>query len=280
MTVYALYIYLGAFLTIAASQNDSIAISGLLGQSAMGIFALMTYLSTIILVPQRSTIAVATAAIATAWREKNFKEINRIYVRSSINLLFASLLLFGLIVLSFEDIILFLKMNPIFLTGKLLFCLFGLKAVIDMGTGLNSQIIALSNFWKFEFITGIVLMLIIAPLTYFLVKSEGLIGVGISTLISYTIYNLIRLAFLYIKLKMQPFSINSVLLIIFSLIAFFITYACFKSFTGLYSIVIRSLLFVLLFCFPVWKLKLTPDLEPVLKTVRTRLVGAIHLLKR
>lgn len=39
-----------------------------------------------------------------------------------------------------------------------------------MGTGVNGQIIGTSRYWKFELTSGIILLLFMLPLNYFLTK--------------------------------------------------------------------------------------------------------------
>ena len=75
-----------------------------------------------------------------------------------------------------------------------------------MGTGVNALIIGTSSFWRFEFVSGIILLSLMLPLNWFLTRQYGIQGPAISSLIGFTIYNLIRYIFLYRKFKMQPFN--------------------------------------------------------------------------
>ncbi len=77
-----------------------------------------------------------------------------------------------------------------------------------MGTGVNSQIIGTSTLWRFEFLTGMILLAITLPLNYILAKKLGVIGPAIATLISYTIYNAIRYIFLLRKFGSATFQLK------------------------------------------------------------------------
>ena len=72
----------------------------------------------------------------------------------------------------------------------------GLARIVDLGTGVNSQIIGISTFWRFEFLSGIILLSLAIPLNYLLVKKFGIIGAGYSNLIAFAVYNIIRIIFL------------------------------------------------------------------------------------
>jgi hypothetical protein len=76
--------------------------------------------------------------------------------------------------------------------------------VVDMGTGVSGQIIATSTFWRFDFITGLILLVIMLPLNWLLTQQLGLIGPAVANLIAFSIYNLIRYLFLLRKFNMQP----------------------------------------------------------------------------
>ena len=87
----------------------------------------------------------------------------------------------------------------------------GIYKIIDMGTGLNAQIIATSTYWRFEFMSGLILFAIIMPLNWQLTRYLGLIGPPISSLVAFTVYNAIRYFFLWNKFKMQPFTWKTLL---------------------------------------------------------------------
>jgi hypothetical protein len=74
-----------------------------------------------------------------------------------------------------------------------------------MGTGVNSQILGTSIYWKVEFVTGIILLAITLPLNYFLTKEYGVVGTATANLIAITVYNFLRYFFLLKKFNLQPF---------------------------------------------------------------------------
>ena len=271
MAAYGLFVFAGLAISTTAALSDSLTISSKIGQAAIGIFAFSTYISNIIQIPQRSVVAIAIPVLSEAWREKNYGMIEKVYKRSSINLLLISLFLFGNIWLCYDDIIPALQLNPVFAEGKYVVLFYGLKLVVDMGTGVNGQIIATSNFWRFDFVTGIILLLIIAPLNYFLIGKLGIVGAGVSNLAAYTIYNIIRILFLWNKYKMQPFSMQTLWVVLVIPALFAVTFFSTQSFHGWTGIFVKPLLFTGLFIAAVWYLKLTPDAAPVLATIKKRL---------
>jgi O-antigen/teichoic acid export membrane protein len=273
MLVFGGFVFAGVAISTTAALFDSFTISSKIanGQVAMGIFAFSTYISNIIQVPQRSIVAISVPVLAEAWREKKYELINKIYKRSSINLLLICLLLFGNIWLCYDDAITSLQINAVYSQGKYVVLFFGLKLIVDMGTGVNGQIIGTSNFWRFEFLTGLILLLLIAPLNYFLIPKIGIVGAGISNFVAYTVYNVIRLVFLWKKFKMQPFSIKTLWTLLMALALYSITYFILQNLHGWPGIFCKGILYSSLFIGGALYLNLTPDALPVLDTLKKKL---------
>ncbi|MBN9352205.1 MAG: polysaccharide biosynthesis protein [Chitinophagaceae bacterium] len=271
MVSMAVLVYAGGTVYMIAQFIDTIIIMSLLGTGPAGVFALGSVVSGLVQAPQRGAIAAAIPVLSKAWKDKDFDKINTIYQRSVINLLIASLAIFFLIWLSYTDIVVSFKLKPAYLDSLWVFFYLGLARVVDLGTGVNSQIIGTSVYWRFEFVSGMILLALIVPLNYILVKHFGIVGAGYSNLISLTIYNLIRILFLYFKYGMQPFNLKTVYAILLALAGYAICYFGFRNIHGFQGIFARSIAFIILFGVPVIYFKLTPDIVPVWNTIRSRL---------
>ena len=189
-----------------------------------GIFTLAQYMSNLIQVPQRSLYAASTAILAKAWKDKNYTEINRIYQRSSINLLLFAAFIFGNIALNAEAAINELHIKASYLAGVQTMIILGFARLIDAGTGLNNIIIGTSTFWRFELWSGMVLLALIIPLNYLLIQQYGMIGSAYAEVISLIIYNSIRFEFLRRKFNMQPFTIKTLVALLLCSVAFASSY--------------------------------------------------------
>jgi O-antigen/teichoic acid export membrane protein len=136
---------------------------------------------------------------------------------------------------------------------------------------LNSQIIGTSTFWKFEFITGIILLAIMLPLNWQLTRYQGIVGPAIANLVGFTIYNAIRYLFLWKKFRMQPFTFKTAYTILLAATCYIIAFWLFDNYTGFIWMIVRSSVFCLLFASGMFGLKLSPDVQPVLATIKKRL---------
>ena len=267
------FVYSSIIIFTISQVFDTIVIASVLdnGTAQAGIFALAQIMASVIQAPQRGIIASSITHLSKAWKEKNMGLLQRIYQRSSINQLVFASGLFLLIALNYRDAINVFGLKESYLAGFNAFLLLGLMRLVDMGTGVNAQIIGTSTYWKFELISGVILLLLMLPLTYILTKEYGLIGPAVANLISITIYNIIRIVFLWNKFRLFPFTIQSIYTILLAGAVYTICYFLFRDVTGFIGLVIRSVAFVLLFGMGVVYMKLSPDILPVMQSIRNRL---------
>lgn len=267
------FVWGGGLIFSLASVVDTLFIAAILpnGIGAAGVFTFGQYMTSLIQAPQRAVISAATGPLSAAWREKDYGRIQRIYKRSSINQLLFSLAMFSLIWINFEDGISTFQLQPDYLLAKWVFFYFGLTRIVDMGTGLNSQIIGTSTFWRFEFITGLVLLALMLPLNFVLTRELGMYGPALANLISFTVYNAIRYTFLLRRFNMQPFDKKTLQALLVAAGCFLLAYLPFRSRTGLYWIFLRSIAYLLPFIWLTIKLHLSPDAIPVWQTLKKRL---------
>jgi O-antigen/teichoic acid export membrane protein len=269
----ALFLW-GANLVFNIAQVfDTLVIAAVVknGMAFVGIYTLAQNMASLVYAPQRAINAAAIPSISQAWKDKDYGKINRIYQRSSINQLIFGVAMFLLIWLNFTDGVLTFQLKQGYLDARIVFLFIGLTRIIDMGTGVNSQIIGTSVYWKVEIVSGVILLALALPLNYILTKELQVVGPAIANLIATTIYNGIRYTFLLRKFRMQPFTVKSLYALLLGAGCFLICYLLFNSYQGIGWIFLRSTVFVALFATGVILLDLSPDVLPVWETIRKRL---------
>jgi O-antigen/teichoic acid export membrane protein len=268
----ASFVWSGGLVFTVANVFDTLVIAAVMpnGLAYAGIYSLAQNMASLIQAPQRGIISAAIAPLSRAWKDKDLDKIRRIYQRSSINQLIFSVGMFSIIFMNFNDGVQTFSLKEGYLLALPVFFFIGVMRILDMGTGLNAQIISTSTFWRFEFFTGLILLSLTLPLNYVLTKNLGVVGPAISNLVAFTIYNFIRCVFLWRKVKMQPFNTKTFLTVISGVICFAICYLLFNRYTGIEWIVIRTFTFIALYGASVYFMKLTPDLFHVISSMRKR----------
>lgn len=252
-------IYSG-FLIFASTQIiDALTLGAKQGQSVVGDFAIVQYGANLVSVPSKAMMGGSIGLLTQAWKNKNMQEIERLYSRSCINLSIMALFIFGNIWLNAIPVIDVFGINPTWKIGINAMFFFCLARTIEASTGINNMIIGTSTFWKFEFLTGVILLGLRFPTTYFLVDKFGLMGSAYADIFSVVIYNAIRFIFLRKKFKMNPYNYKNLFAILFAVASYFIAFYCFKNYTNFAGIILRSSIFSCLFIVLIFGFNLTPD---------------------
>ena len=263
----------GSVLFTISGQFDSLVIAGVLedGLAFTAIYTLAQNIASLIQAPQRGIITSSLGVLSQAWKDKDMGKIKHIYHRSSINQIIFSAGMFVLLWINFTDGIFTFHLQKDYLAAREIFLFIGLMRIIDMGTGVNSQIIATSVFWRFDFITGIILIIFTLPLNYLLTKSIGVTGPAIANLFSLTLYNVIRFYFLYRKFNLQPFNGKSVYPLFLSVAGYVICTFLFNDKQGFGWIVLRSGVFITIYLSGLLLFNVSPDIIPVWQTIKKKI---------
>ncbi|MBS1632990.1 MAG: oligosaccharide flippase family protein, partial [Bacteroidetes bacterium] len=267
----SLFIYSGTLIFTLSQVFDTFVIASLKGLDKAGIYTLAAVMSSVVQAPQRGIIAATIPHLSKGWKDKNIPLLQKLYQRSSLNLLIFSCGIFLLIWMNFADGVTTFGLKPGYLEALNVLFLLGLTRIVDMGTGVNSQLIITSNYWRFELFSGLILLSLMLPLTYFLTKEYGIVGPAFANLISISIYNFVRILFLWKKFKLFPFTMPSIYTLVLAFLSFGVSYFAFHSLHGLTGIIFRSLLFIILYGGGIIYFNLSPDIKPVLETIKKRL---------
>jgi O-antigen/teichoic acid export membrane protein len=268
------FVYGGTLVYVIASIFDQILIASVLkdGLSQLAIFTFALYVASIMQAPQRSIISSSLAALSQAWKDKDIAKIERIYTRSSINQLIFAVGVFALIWMNFTDAIGVFHMQSDYTAAKGIFLFIGLMRIVDMGTGVNGQIIATSTLWRFDFFTGMILLSITLPLNYILTKYYyGVTGPAIANLFSFTVYNVIRYWFLKKKFNLEPFNIKTLYTIVLGIVCYYCCFFLFRNMHGFIGLMLRSLVFIAIYFAGTLWLNLSADILPVWHTIKSKL---------
>lgn len=262
--------FLSALLNILAKTNDTLIIASQSngGLADAAVFTIATYLITVMDVPQRSMIAAAVPQIAQAWKDKDMDKLERLYKKTALNLLIFAAGIMGLVMINMNFLVQLLGSQYALIPSLLVVLGFG--KLIDMGSGLNSQILQLSKHWKIDLFTNILFVGASIVLNYILTRKFGLLGTAYGSLIAIILFNLIR--FIYIKriYGLQPFSwkngIAATAAGLFSLVCYRLHLT---DFVWLNSI-INSLLFSIAFGVVVIRLNISEDITELYRMMISR----------
>ena len=254
-----LLVYSGLIIMSLTAVIDALVLGAKKGQATVGDFSIAQYGANLVSIPAKAMIGGSIGILTFAWKNKNLAEINRIYGRSCINLSLMAMFLFGNIWLNAVPMIDALHIDPTWKMGMNTMFFICIARTIDASTGVNNLIIGTSTFWKFEFITGMILLAVRLPTTFYLIGRFGLEGSAYADIISITVYNTIRFEYLRRKFNMQPFTYKNILAIALAIISYFIAFYACRNLIGFIGILARTTAFSVIMIAGIFTLNLTPD---------------------
>lgn len=259
MGIMAIFSILNGFSTNIILTVDTIMITGMIGLSATGIYGSCMIFGMMVSLPSRSILKITNIVSARAWKENDMAAIRNIYEKSCMTLFIIGLLMFLGLWINIDNV--FKILGPNFVSGKWVIFFIGLGSLIDMTTGANSSILGSSPRFKVQsfFLIALVILLILTNLV--LIPIFGITGAAIGGALSLTILNLLRFLYLWYKYKLQPFNLKFLLVAAIGIIAYLVSFLLPVLPNFIVDIFIRSSIFSVLFCLPIYMLKISSDIN-------------------
>ncbi len=252
-------------------QNiDTIMITKMVGLDGTGIYGICFFFGVVISMPSRSIYKIANVISAEAWKTNDMKTIRDIYEKSCLTLFIIGGLLFLALWVNIDNV--FRVIGPAYASGKWVIFFIGLGNLIDMATGANSSIFGTSRYYRIQTYLLILLVVLLVASNLLLIPAFGITGAAIGGAASLSILNLLRYLFLLYKYQLQPYSIRFVYVLIIGILAYLVASVIPVLSNFILDIIVRSSVLFILFCLPVYFLKISVDInqkaDEVLKKLR------------
>lgn len=208
---YALFAILASLAHMAMGNIDMLMIGGMLSLADTAIYAVAFYLASMIRIPSRSLVKIASPMIADAMHRQDLQAVQQIYQKSSINQLLVGGLLYVLVWMNLDHLFRFLP--EIYSAGAVVFLLAGLSHLFFMGSGLSSAIIQLSDWYRFDFYNTLLKLLLAIGLNLLLLPVWGIAGAAFGAALTMLLYAGLSVWLVWKRLAMQPFNTKTALLL-------------------------------------------------------------------
>lgn len=208
---YSFFGFLGTFGNYLAI--NSFMIGEYLGMEENGIYATLYALISLISIPQLGLFNISAPIIRKNLADGDMLELDRFHKKTSLTLYFLGAVLFSCIMVGFPYLAHFMPKKGVLLREyEPVIWIWGSAVLVDLATGFNGNIISLSKYYRFNILVMLLLAGLTIGLNYYFIKNTDLqlVGIALSTAISLTTYNVIKIAFNYFMFKVSPLSIEMI----------------------------------------------------------------------
>ncbi|TDE18736.1 polysaccharide biosynthesis protein [Dyadobacter psychrotolerans] len=253
---------------------DRSMIAGEKGLISTGIFIIAANIANIIEIPKKAIAQISIPLLSTALLNNDHKQIRTMNQKSALNQMIAGGVVFLLIWASIDDIFYLIPKGDTYGEGKYVVLFLALVKVFDIATGLNSEIILYSRYFRWATLFIVATAVISFSLNLWLIPIYGFIGAAVATALTTLIYSVVRMTFVWVKFDVLPFTIQSlrVVLIIAVLYAgtFIIPEYTRTIFTAMGMMVLRSFLILVLFSTAIVGFNVSEEITGLFNGLRTR----------
>jgi O-antigen/teichoic acid export membrane protein len=234
--------------------------------SAAAVYGIAVYIISFLQIPYRAMLNASFPVLTQAWQANDMEKVRDVFKRSSVNIFIATVALAAIIACNLHNAIAVLPKGFEAVAPLVLILLVG--RLTDMATGMNDQVLSISNYYRFTFIISILIVFLIIGFNYFLIPRWGYYGAAWATSVAVVIFNISKVIFLQVRLGISTFSRNTLLVLASGVIASAVGYYIPHIKNPISDGFIRSILICLVYGISLYFFKASPDFNNYLLSVK------------
>ena len=246
---------------------DVLMVTSILGLTETGIYTTAFYIGMIIEIPRRAISQISTPYISENLKSNNYSKIEKNYRDVSLHQSMIGVIFLVLILINLDNIYNIIPNTEKFISGKNVVYIIGISKLIIMSFSYNSELISLSKYYRFTVITILSLALLTIILNVLLIPLYGMEGAAIASLISITIFNIIKFLYIKLKMKISPFSIDTFKIILIGIFIYYFS-SFIPQFENIYlDIILKSIITISFYISILYSLRISPAFNKMMKKV-------------
>jgi O-antigen/teichoic acid export membrane protein len=263
MVQYGSYSFLGNVSSTIIMSIDSVMIGHYTGLGDVGIYTTAAYIASVILIPGRSLYKIALPQIADFWKTENRIGLAKLYKQvTRVNLVIGCLLFIGIWV-NIDNM--FALLPAKYSQGRFVIIFIGLARLFDLATGINGHILLTSSRYRYDLLFNVVLSLITIFTNFYFIPAYGINGAAFAAMLAYVLINFLRLVFVWLWFRMQPFDQTTLQILALATISYGLGLAVPQLPNTFLDIAVRSSLLTCLYAAGIWWQNLAPEVTQKMK---------------
>jgi len=265
MKEYGFYGFLGTISSTIAVNIDLFMIGTMISPTATGVYGIASIMANLINRPHVAISTIAAPILMKAWQQGDREEISRIYRKSAVNALAPGILIFLLIWLNLGDIYQIMPNSAVISENRTAIFLLGMAFIVNLATGVNSEVMIYSSLFKTHFWAVVALSLINILLNYWLIGKMGITGAALGTLIAYMVYNAFKCGAILVRFGMHPFGRGMFRLFLLSAGLFLLFQYLPLTGSTWADLILRSALIGLSYVALIFRLRVSEDIDQLIR---------------
>ncbi len=257
---FSLYIIMAGSAGTILLEIDKFMIPQMKHITEVAYYSVGVYIASVIGIPSRAMQQIINPITARELNKGNMEEVESLYQKSSLNLLIVGGLLFLLINTNIQELYKIID-KPEYSVGIYVVLVISISELIKLSLGTNGAILTNSRYYRVLFYYAIGMAVSVVILNKILIEFMGIQGAALATLTVVFIFSLLRILYVNIKMKMQPFDSKTGLLLLIIVGLFLVFYFIPMPFNSYLNILIRSCLITVIFIYLVIRLKLSTEMN-------------------
>ncbi len=247
LLVFGGFSLLGNASNIMIMNIDGLMLSAYKGLGQTGIYTIAFFIATVIEIPKRSLSQSVISLVSEGNKNHDINTLENLYKKSSVNQLIIGALIFIGIWASIENIFHLMPHSEIYIQGKWVVFFIGLGKLFDMATGINGEILGTSQYYKYDLVFLVSLGIVAIITNMIFIPIYGMTGAALASAISVFCFNTARFFFILTKMKIQPFSLDTIKVLMICGVTLFFNYIVPVQNNIFIDIIIRSVLISLIY---------------------------------
>ena len=263
---YSIYILLAGSAASLLIDIDKYMIPQKEAISQTAYYAVAVFIATVVEIPGRAMFQILNPMVAKAINTNDNKNLDELYQKSSTNLLIICgffFLLINLNIVSFYE----LMNNQFYADAIWVVLIISIAKLIQMSFGCGPAILATSSFYKITLPFSISMAISVYFLNDYLIDLYGINGAAISTLIVLLIFTILKVLYIKVKLKIQPYNLNTIKIIVLISVLYFTLNSLKLNLYPLFNIIVKSVLISASYISLVYFLKLSKTINSNLNSL-------------
>jgi len=257
---YCLLIFLSGAASSIILDIDKSMLSSILTVENVAYYSVAVFIAAVIEIPGRAMFQILSPVVADAINKKHFKKLEGLLKKSSTNLVLVASLFFLLINLNLDDFYEMLNQDG-YSIGIPIVIIVSFGKLYSMSIGCINNIISNSKYYYYTFWFSLFSSVLAVVLNIYLITDYGLVGAAYATLIVIIIMNSLKLYLIKVKFNIQPYSKDTVKIIVLSIIGFVIFSNLKLDFQPVLNIIIKSSLILILYTLSAYIFRLSDDVN-------------------